>query len=220
VKTKQFAVMALAAFLVLFLWYKMIYSSYENKASKANAAAQDTSASVRQLEHQLNALTGHGKGAKQKQASAADLQAAIPSTTGLSDFLRAVQIIRNEVGIPAAFQTISPQPPTLVGNVATINFGITISGTYQQVREYVDRLMTMPRLVVVDGINVTAGPAQGSSSNGPPTGEVFAGQGSAPLLTVQMTARMFATPNAIAGAATPNSSGAVPGPRAGGTQNS
>jgi Tfp pilus assembly protein PilO len=216
VKVKQYAVIGLAVFLGLFLWYKAVYSSYQSKASKANTAAQDAEASISQLQHQLQTLTGGPKNAKTKQASTEDLQAAIPSKAGVPDFLRAVQIVRNEVGIPLAFQTITPQPPTLVGNLATINFGITLTGSYQQVRAYVDRLMSMPRLVAIDTVGVTAAAAPGAtSSGGSPTGEVFAGQGAPPLLTVQMTARLFATPTAIGGGTTPNTSGgATPRPPA------
>ncbi len=195
VKRQQYAVIALALFLVLFLWYKMVYSSMENSATKANQAAQDASASVTQLQHQLENVTG-GKSAKARQASLEEVQAAIPAKVAMSDFLRNIQEIRDAVGIPAPFQTVVPQPPSLVGNVASINFGITVSGSYQQMRAYIDRLMAMPRLVVVDNVSVTAGAAEGASSGGP-TGEVFAGQGTPPLLTVQMTARMFAQTSAV-----------------------
>jgi Tfp pilus assembly protein PilO len=191
VKRQQYAVIGLAVFLALFVWYKMVYSSMENSASKAKQAEQDASASVTQLQHQLASLTG-GKSAKARKASLEEVQAAIPAKIAMSDFLRDIQLIRNEVGIPAPFQSVVPQPPTLFGNVASINFGITVTGSYQQMRDYINRLVAMPRLVVVDNVSVVAGAAEGVSSNGPPTGEIFAGQGAPPRLTVQMTARMFA----------------------------
>jgi hypothetical protein len=65
-------------------------------------------------------------------------------------------------------------------------------------RDYMDRLLQMPRLVMIDNVSVTAATATGSQSNGGPTGEIFAGQGAPPLLTVQMTARMFAQASTVA----------------------
>ena len=41
VKTKDIAVIVLAIILVLFLWYRFVYSSMESQANKANQAAAD-----------------------------------------------------------------------------------------------------------------------------------------------------------------------------------
>src|SRR5205085_6616495 len=113
--------------------------------SKADQAAQDAQANISSLQRQIRAVTGDAKGGS-KQASVEDLRAAIPPTAALSDFLREVNGIRDAVGVPDAFQSIVPSPPTLVGGVATINVGINVTGTYEQMHDYIDRLTKLPRL--------------------------------------------------------------------------
>jgi Tfp pilus assembly protein PilO len=226
VKTKDIATVGLGVLLVLVLWHQFLYAPMSSQASKANAAAHDADTQRQALETQLRKITG-GDASKQaaKKASADALQSAIPVDASLSNFLRSVNDIRDAVGIAAPFQTISPSPPTVQNGVATINVGIAVQGTYQQMRDYINRLNGLSRLVVIDGVSFTAGAATnsaGQSASGAPTGEVFAGPGSPPNISAQITARLFAQPAAAglgtgANGATTRPVGASP--QAGGVQN-
>jgi Tfp pilus assembly protein PilO len=203
VRTKNLIVVGLGVGLVLLMWWRFVYSSYESQATKATQATADAETRVRALQSQVKAVTGDPV---KKKASLQDLQNAIPSTPALSEFLREVDRVRTDVGIPEAFQTISPSPPTVAGATASINLAITATGTYDQMINYVNRLDALPRLVVVDNVQFTAGASgTGGNAGGPPTGKVFAGQGSAPQISVQITARLFMQ---SAGAATRGANGA------------
>jgi Tfp pilus assembly protein PilO len=210
VKTKNLAFVALAVLLIGVMWYRVVYSSMASEASKANKAAQEAEASAEALERQLASEIG-GKGSK--KPSNEELERAIPADAQLAEFLRSVNRIREQVGVPDAFQSLVPSPPTVTGGVASISVAINVTGTYAQMREYVDRLNSLSRLVVVDNVNVTAGAAAGESGStaGGPVGDVFAGQGSAPLLTVQLATRLFTQ----ASAAAPTGSAGSPAPSAG-----
>jgi Tfp pilus assembly protein PilO len=201
VKTKNVAVIALCVVLVLLLWYRMVYSSMSNQATKSKQAAQDAQVRVDTLQRQLRQETGDGANGQAKKVSADELQHAIPVTPGLSNFLRTTDNIRAASGV--GFQSITPSPPTLaVGGVQTISLGIVVQGEYRQVLAYLDALMKTPRLVIVDNVNVTGGgasaaaPASAGSTGGRPAGEVFAGVGAPPTLQLQLTARLFTQPAA------------------------
>lgn len=196
VKQKNAMVMGLAVLLVAFVWYQFVYSSAESAARKANQEAQDQQTNVATLKSQVSKASGATKTPEQRKAALAEVQNAIPVQAQLSEFLRQTDSIRNATGV--AFQSITPSTPTYVGGVANINLGITVQGAYAQVMGYVDRLMQLPRLVIIDNVAVTttaaqngSGGSEGATTAGP-VGEVFAGQGSAPLLQVQLTARLFA----------------------------
>jgi Tfp pilus assembly protein PilO len=202
VKTKDIAVIGLAIILVLFLWYRFVYSSMDSQASKATQAAQDAKTQADSLQHQLNELTGTSQ---KKKASNDELQKAIPPTPDVGAFLRQVQQVRDSVGIPDAFQTIVPTAPTAQSGGGTVGMGITVKGSYSQMMDYVNRLNKLSRLVVIDNVQITASTAGGTSSGGP-TGEVFAGQGAPPELSMQISARLFtsaAPPVSTTGSAAP-----------------
>ena len=201
VKMKNVAVIALAVLLVVFLWYRMVYSSMESQANKADQAAHDAKARTDSLQAQLSKLTG---GSAKQKASADELNRAIPLTPELSNFLRSLQQVRDAAGIPAAFQTIQPSPPASVGGSTSISLTITVQGGYAQIIDYVNRLDKLKRMVLIDSVQMTAGAADGAvSTGGAPTGQVFAGQGAPPQLSVQIGARLLtqAAPVATSGRA-------------------
>src|SRR6476620_322557 len=198
VKTKNLLVVGLGVALVLLMWWRFVYSSYESSTTKAKQATADAETRLKALQSQVRAVTGEGS---KKKASLEDLQNAIPATPELSAFLREVDTIRDQVGIPEAFQSITPSPPTVAGTTASINLGITATGTYDQMIDYVNRLNKVSRLVVIDNVTFTAGASSqnaGGNAGSGPTGKVFAGQGSAPAISVQLTARLFMQASGIA----------------------
>jgi Tfp pilus assembly protein PilO len=198
VKTKNIAVAAIVTALVLVLWYRVGYSSMASQASKANQAAQDAEAKVKTMDASVHALTPTKKEAAAQKASAEALAAAITKTPALASFLRQTDAIRSASGVQ--FQSITPSPPAAADGVTTINVSISLQGTYRALHEYVDRLMALPRLVQIDNVGYAPGSSTSSSgqsssgSSGPsggPTGEIFAGQGSAPTLQLTLTGRVF-----------------------------
>jgi Tfp pilus assembly protein PilO len=190
VKTKNLAVIALAALLVVTLWYRTLYSSYQAQADKSGQAAENAEQRAATIERQVRKLEGE-QDDKTRADATDELNRAIPVTPELADFLRTTDKIRSDSGV--AFQSITPSAPTLVGGVQTINIGINVQGEYGKVVRYLDALIVMPRLVVIDSVGFSASGSSGASasSGGGPTGEVFAGTGSAPTLQAQVTARLF-----------------------------
>lgn len=203
-KTKNLMVGALLALLVLVLFYRVVYSSMTSQASKAKTNQQNYESQAQQLERQLQQLTGGGTGGAPKAVSKDELAAAVPPAANETEFIRLLDQIRDESGV--AVQQISPAQPTSAtagaaasgatsstpAGITAINVGITVQGSYAQVQDYVNRLVHAPRLLVIDSENVTpGGSSSGTSSSGGPVGPVFAGQGSAPTLSAQLTVRLF-----------------------------
>ena len=229
VKTKNLIVFALAALLVLVLFYKVVYGSMQNQAAKAKKNQQNYETQISSLQQQLKIASPGGNGGPTKGVTKNELAAAVPPAANESDFLRIFDSIRDASGV--SFQQVTPTNPqggstssaataasnTAAPGVQTISVGITVQGTYDQVQDYVNRLMHAPRLLVIDSENVTVGGSSGgASSGGGPVGPVFAGQGQAPTLQVQLAARMFVLASA---SATTGQSATTPA-TASGTQNS
>jgi preprotein translocase subunit YajC len=222
---------ALLTLLVLVLFYRVVYSSMQGQASKAKKNQQNYETQISSLQHQLKIVTGGGGSGPTKGVSKDELAAAVPPAANEAEFLRIFNQIADASGV--TLQQVTPTNPqgatsasasasaTTTAGVQTISLGITIQGDYGEVQDYVNRLVHAPRLLIIDSENVTSGASSsGAQTSGGPVGQVFAGQGSAPLLTVQLTARIFtlaaasSTATGTAGAAAP----ATPAPS--GVQNS
>jgi Tfp pilus assembly protein PilO len=191
VKQKNMIVGALAALLVLALWYMMLYSPLTSAASKANQATTAAKTTAKSLEQQIAGLKGDlpsQKGQKQQ------LNLAIPSTPAESAFLRDLDRVKAASGV--TFQSVAPSPPTggAAGATTSINVSISVSGSVAQVHKYLTALATLKRLFVIDNVSLTAGAStngSNASSSGGPVGDVFAGPGAPPTLQAQIAGRIF-----------------------------
>jgi Tfp pilus assembly protein PilO len=200
---RNIIVIALAVLFVAVLWQRMVYSSMNNQASKAKQATADAETRIKTLQAELNKIDTGDAGAPHT-ATQEELKNAIPPSPALSSFLRSADTIRAESGV--AFTSIVPAAPTAASGVGTVGLGINVQGSYAQVTDYVNRLNKLSRLVLVDSVNFTPGAAEGASTGtGGPTGTVFAGQGAPPMMTIQITARLFTQQGALGAA--PGSTG-------------
>ena len=204
-KSKNLIVGAIAGVLVLALWYVFLLSpinSLKSKAHKATVAAQKDLQAAQAHLSQLHDLQARSK---QIDRQVAKLRAAVPVNPAISTFIRQANQIADETQV--AWQSVTPtQSAAAVGAVlgpTPVGLGIQVKGGVHEVLDYIDHLMALPRVVVIDQIQVTPGSdATGAAAvGGPPAGDIFAGQGGPPTLTVQITARMFTAPPSSATAA-------------------
>ncbi|MFM8236965.1 MAG: type 4a pilus biogenesis protein PilO [Actinomycetota bacterium] len=207
-RTKNIAAVVLAGLLLVIGWQRFVLGPMGAAEAKANRVTLEERARARTLDAELRrAASGAGKG-----PSARELQAAIPESPAVSSFLRAVDGIRDETGV--AFQALTPSPVAAGAASPSIGVDLSVQGSWEQVRAYLGRLVRLDRLVVVDNVSLSAasaaaGPTGGASQvSGAPTGELFAGAGSAPMMSMQLTARVF-TQQAPAGAVTAPGAGAA-----------
>jgi Tfp pilus assembly protein PilO len=194
VKTKNLMVGALVVLLVGGLWYKVVYSPMESKASKAKSAARVADASSAKLRQSLDEFSGAKK--KANDATKAAMLAAVPGDGAEASFLRGIDELRITSG--AAWQSITPSVPVFSGNLTTITVAISVQGTEEQLLRYVSGLSASKRLFVVDALTINAGgggpAAPGTPAKGSAPGGVFSGG----PLQMQITGRIFSQPGAAA----------------------
>jgi Tfp pilus assembly protein PilO len=207
VKTKNLLVGAIVVLLVGLLWYRVVYSPMQSSASKAKTAAHDADAQSVSLRRALQSATIDKK--KAQSVSAQSLLAAVPADPAEASFLRSLDQIRVASG--AAWQTITPGVPAPSVAGTSITVGITASGTEDQIARYLDGVMTLKRIFVVDNVTIGAGggSANGSAPASAPAGAVFAGG----LQQVTISGRIFSSATAASGTSTTPTTGA-PAPTA------
>lgn len=199
VKTKNLIVAALAVLLVSALWYRVIYSPMESKASKAKTSAHEAEITADNLRQAINGTTGSNKKNKAQDVPPETLRAAVPIETAEASFLRAVDTLRVTSG--AEWQSITPSIPTPAGTVSSINVAITLQGTEDQVARYVAGLAGLKRVFVLDNLSITPSGSAAAAGSGAPTGHpgaVFTGD----TMQAQISGRIFSQPTAAAASTT------------------
>ena len=188
---KRNAVIGMAAVLlaVIVAWYLVIYSPKSDDLDQAKTATAAEQKKTGDLRFELSRLQSQAKNASQQQALLGRLDQAIPAQPDEAEFILQANSIAAESGID--FLSIAPTPPAASGTTTTIGLTLSIEGSFFQVKEYLTKLEALERLVIVDGINMSAGSSDGTGGDGV-------------TLSVTLQARMFTTaaPPAAAGATT------------------
>ncbi len=201
-KTRVIAVSALALVVVLLLWNLFFYSPAGKDVSKANqrVTTAQSAHSTLLAEHQ-RLLQSQQNGTK-IQAQLSKLEAAIPATPDLQGFLNAAYDVKLKSGVD--WVSIAPSEPSAGAGPSEIKMQIVVRGGFFQVLDYLNQFEDpayMPRLVIIDGINIASSTNTSTGSSSTPT---TTASGSAPNLSVTLTARMFTQ-------ATPTTGTGVPG---------
>ena len=127
-KPRVLAVGGIALFLVLLLWYLVLWSPKQQAYDKAHADVQSSAA-------------------------------AIPPTPDIAQLIDQVDAAATQSGV--TFVSIAPSEPspsaTVSGGPTTIGVAIDATGGYYQVIDFINRLDSMPRLMVINGVNVAPG---------------------------------------------------------------
>ncbi|MDQ1436107.1 MAG: Pilus assembly protein PilO [Actinomycetota bacterium] len=216
VKTKNFMVGALVVLLVAALWYRVVYSPMESKASKAKTAAHDADAQAKSLRAQIDG-TSRGSKAKTTDPDAAVMHEAIPDDAAEASFLRSMDALLVSTGV--TWQSVTPTAPVVAGSLSTITVSVTVQGTQDQVKAFVSGLGGLKRLFVVDNISLSPGGSKSAAGSGTAQGQpgkVFVGD----QVQASIAGRIFSQATAVATPSTvptTGSSGATKAPASGAT---
>src|SRR5262245_60598437 len=213
-KSRNLAVGGVVAFLVVVIWFMFLYKPTKSETSKVNKEVKEAERESLGLQAQLAQVSDKARNAATMK-ELKTLHAAVPATPQLSTFIRQANKIAAASGV--SWQSVAPGQQA--GQVAanSVGLNIKVQGGYAQVLDYMQRLQDLPRLVVVDSVNIAA--ARGTADQ--PTGSgggVFTDRGADTGLALEITARMFTAappvttpaPGTATGASTSGASNAPP----------
>jgi len=199
-KTKNLAVGAVVGLLVLALGYNFLIKPANAQAKKVKADTAAERTKLQPLEAQLAQANIDASHASTFKARLGALKNAVPDSPALANFIRDA----NGLAVASHVSWVAVThgtPSTATPPVASIALGIQIKGTYEQVVDYLTRLSSLTRLVVVDSVTLAPAGSTGPGAAGA-TGGVNASTGpftGGSTLAVTISARMFETPPVVPG---------------------
>jgi type IV pilus assembly protein PilO len=165
-----------AAALLLLLWFLLLWGPQGGKLEDARERTTVAENVNDGLELRLARLRSAQEQAPELMADLDDLRRAVPDGPELAEFILDANQAASDAGVD--FISIAPGLPELTPPLPpTITLSISVRGEYFSVLDYLDRLGDLPRIVVIDSLGLTPGQTESGQEE----------------LTVQITARMFAT---------------------------
>lgn len=193
---RNLLVMAALLVAVFAAWYLLLWSPTNSELDEVGARRAAAEDRAEQLELRLSRLRA-SEGELVRLTETRDrLRSAVPEEPELARFILDANEAASGAGVD--FLDITPARPaiaTTAGAPSDVRLGIKVEGGYFQVLDYLERVLALPRLVVIDNISVN--PLDQASRT--------------PRLAVDLTARMFVAEGAAtAGASTPPGTPAAP----------
>ncbi len=174
---------------IVLLWWFVLYAPLGDDLSSAQTQRASEESKTDSLRADLSRLQGQQKNGTQQQALLRKLDAAVPEQPDLAEFIIQANEIADQSGI--AFLSIAPAPPVAgTGGASVIGLTISIQGSFFQLQDYLRLLEKLERLVIVDGITISASDSS-TGSTGSTTGGSTSSSGAGSTLGVTLTARMF-----------------------------
>jgi len=194
VKRNAIIAVVAGALVVILIWFFAFYKPKGDDVSKTNEQVSTAERQQQDLEATLARLQSLDKERPQQQATLDKLNAAIPPTPDLAEFIFEANTAAADSGVD--WLSIAPTPPIAspTGGPSEIALNIQVQGGFFQVLDYLNRLENLKRLVVTQTVNLSAGGSDTSGSAGSTTATTLAtstsGSG-APTLSVTLGAKMY-----------------------------
>ncbi|MDA8278351.1 MAG: type 4a pilus biogenesis protein PilO [Actinomycetota bacterium] len=210
--------------LILIAFYFLLWKPTSNKIAIEGGALTQAQQQLTTLDGQISSLKSFQEQLPAAQAEANRLSSAVPTTPDLPSFILALNTISQKSGI--TFLSISPSQAIAVSstsssgsttntvatatgsNLYQVQVSLQVDGGYFQVLDFINRLDHLPRLVVVNAVNLTA--SNGSSSSQSSTlATVAANSGTQLSASLKLTIFSQAAPVGEPGAPSTNPAGAA-----------
>ena len=172
---RSIMLLAAAAVVMVAAWYMLMWQPKGHDLAAAQGRAEQATSQVDELELRLARLRALSERGPEMAAELDRLRSAVPQQPDIAQFILSTNAAATAAGVD--FISVSQQEPKVgTSGTSEVTVSIDVSGDYEPVLDFVDRLLEMPRVVVIDSFGVTP--------QGDATGETAG-------LTVNIGGRMF-----------------------------
>jgi type IV pilus assembly protein PilO len=183
------AVVALAvmgAIVAAYGWNAVFLGPRNAARAKVHTELSDARQKEQDLRQNMAQLRKLAADTQSREAELARLGRLVPADADLAGAILALDETAKQAQVSMGSLIPSPPAATAGGGPATLGVTMTIDGTFDQIYDYLSRIETLDRLVVIDSLQLAGGGGNGTG-NGPGSGPA------GPLkLGAQIKARLFA----------------------------
>ena len=153
---KLIAVAGGIAVVVLAGWWFVLWGPAGDAVTAAETRFRNAKGQTTQLEVHRDRLLAIQKELPQMQSRLQTLSAAVPDRAAMSDFLLAASEAEADSGLDFLTVSASPPTPTLTPGLSTVSVQLTGTGGYFQMLDFINRLQSMHRVMVIKTLTVVA----------------------------------------------------------------
>lgn len=158
-RTLSFAGGACAVLLVA--WFMLLWSPKGSELADAKERQATAETKTSELESKLARLQDALRRSPELQADLDRVRSAVPASADLPQFILDADDAAAKSGVQ--FLSVTPTKPSPgMAGPTEVKLAMTVEGEYQSVLDFLDELLRMRRLVVVDSLAVT--PDDGTSA--------------------------------------------------------
>lgn len=168
---------AVAAVVLVAAWWLLLWAPRSKDYKAAQASVTAAQSQVSQLQAQVARLRSLSAQSGALKTELTSLDNAVPTGPDMANFILAANDASVKSGVNLT--TIAPTEPTAAqGSAAAqgatpITVTMSITGGYYQMLDFINRLDSLPRLVMIDSVNASASNAGGPELNVTLKGRVF-----------------------------------------------
>lgn len=139
---------------LLVAWFMLLWSPKSSELSTAKTRRTAAEAQAAELEARVARLQDSLRRSPALQADLGRVRSAIPTTPDLPQFILDTDDAASRAGVDFLSVTPTAPAPGTAGSTE-VRLAMTVKGGYQQMLAFLDNLLTMPRLVVLDQVTIT-----------------------------------------------------------------
>lgn len=153
---KVLALAVLGAVVVTGLWYVALWKPQTARLADSRERTEAAAQRNQQLRIAVARLQDAGDHAPELTSQLERLRVAVPDGPDLAQFLLDAEDAASAAGLE--YLSVTPSPPNEPegGGTPEIPVNLELNGGYFQVLDFLNRLAELPRILVIDGIDLTA----------------------------------------------------------------
>ncbi|GIJ50897.1 hypothetical protein Val02_77830 [Virgisporangium aliadipatigenens] len=173
--------------------YFALVAPQNSKTHDRQAETEDVLLQINKLNSKLAQLRKDNEKLDEEKAKLADRKLALPSESGVSDYLRSLETLGAQTGVKVQTLSISEAAPVSGTTARSVPLTMLLAGPIAKVQDFIDRtLQDQPRAVLITSVDLVPTEAEGKLSN---------------EVTATISAQMFVTGGSAAPAASAPAAG-------------
>ena len=164
-------------------YYFLLFSPLRNEFGQRSEEQASKEQQLQQLQQQVAELERIARNAPEIERQLLELSKRIPTQPEIPTFVVQIEEVAREAGVTqVSIEPGAPEPPPQGGDFSRIPITMSFEGTYEQLQDFVGRVLNLVRLVTINEINYEVLVEEGETVPEP---------GVERLLQVEITAEVY-----------------------------